>query len=564
MSTQLAPFEGVLAQFGVAKVAVVLDDVVLRDGIMAALRTWPPIRSCEGQSEWLRDTRLSRSNVLVYGPSLLQDDGMTPDLAKAEETLREIGGKVETLVALSSSFVYGANPRNSGLLSEHVARTRVCKQRIASGWLEFEALAAKHCLNQPIILRLAPVISPSAANYVSQLFLKKVAVTTPGHDPSIQLLSMEDAARAVCCAIQNDLPGIYNVAPRHVISLRAALQAVGIARLAIPSIPPGLLPTLQSLRRRADQRSYLRYSWTVSNRKINSLLGFTPLHSSKEALATVTDRQFDDAVAKIRDHETFDDFGMDKRYIASFQTLFAFLADWYWRIEVRGTHHIPRAGRGVLVGVHRGFMPFDGIMALHHVVRSTGRYPRFLTHPGLFRFPFLFNFMTKLGGVVACRQNAEHILERDELLGVFPEGIHGAFTVYRDAHILQPFRGDSVVKLALRHRAPIIPFVTVGSAEIFPILWKIESRWWTRNTDWPFFPITATLPFLPLPSKWHTRFLAPIHLEQEYPPEAHADAELVRSISQDLRNKMQTEMDDMRRRRPSIFFGSIFHREVEK
>jgi 1-acyl-sn-glycerol-3-phosphate acyltransferase len=171
--------------------------------------------------------------------------------------------------------------------------------------------------------------------------------------------------------------------------------------------------------------------------------------------------------------------------------------------------------------------------------------------------------MTKLGGVVACRQNAEHLLEREELLGIFPEGIHGAFTLYRDAYTLQPFRGDSVVKLALRYRAPIVPFVTVGSAEIFPILGKIEWRWWTRNTDWPFIPITATLPFLPLPSKWHTRFLAPMHIEQDYPSEAHGDAEVVRSITQRLRNAMQTAMDEMRSRRPSIFFGSIFQGEVE-
>lgn len=566
MSSQLAPSEKLGAQSNFATLTVAVDDTILCDRIVATLRACSRIGPCEGQPGRLCDLDPSRNNVLVYGPPLLPQDGMTPDLTKADDLLGRVGGGTDIVVALSSCFAYGASPRNSGLLSEHATKARVSKHGIPARWLEFEALVAKHC-RRPTILRLAPVISPSALNYVSELFLKKVAVTVPGYDPSIQLLSVDDAARAVYYAVQNDSPGIYNVAPNNVISLRVALRSLGIRRLAIPRRFLGFFPRSSSLwRHRCTERlDYLRYSWTMSNQKINDCLGFTPLHSSGEALEMLNNIKRDACISPIHSRKIFDDFGMDKSYIASYQrTLFAFLADWYWRIEVCGTHHIPRSGRAVLVGVHRGFMPFDGVMALHHVVRATGRYPRFLTHPGLFRFPFLFNFMTKLGGVVACRQNAEYLLDRDELLGVFPEGIHGAFVAYREAHTLQPFRGDSVVKLALRHRAPIIPFVTVGSAEIFPILGKLESRWWTRNTDWPFFPITATLPFIPLPSKWHTQFLPPIHLEQKYSLQAHADAEAVRSITHDLRNTMQIAMDRMRKRRPSIFFGSIFQNEVEK
>ena len=72
-------------------------------------------------------------------------------------------------------------------------------------------------------------------------------------------------------------------------------------------------------------------------------------------------------------------------------------------------------------------------MALVAVKRATGRVPRFLIHPCLVKNPFLANYMTKLGGIVACQENADWVLEREGLLVMFPEGIHGAFTPYRQS-----------------------------------------------------------------------------------------------------------------------------------
>ncbi len=255
-----------------------------------------------------------------------------------------------------------------------------------------------------------------------------------------------------------------------------------------------------------------------------------------------------------------DDFGMDKEYIqACGRTWFKFLFERYWRVEASGLEYVPRTGRGILVGMHRGFMPWDAVMTLHLLVRETGRYPRFLTHPGLLKYPLIANFITKLGGVVACQENADRVLESDELLGVFPEGVEGAFTLYRNAYQLQGFGRHSFVKMALRHRAPIIPFVTVGSAEALPIFARIKSRRWTRFSDWPYLPF-STFPWLPapLPSKWHIQFLPAIHLEPQYSPEAARQTSVVRAISRDVQARMQQAVDEMLRSRRSIFFGSIF------
>jgi 1-acyl-sn-glycerol-3-phosphate acyltransferase len=252
---------------------------------------------------------------------------------------------------------------------------------------------------------------------------------------------------------------------------------------------------------------------------------------------------------------------MDKGYIDAFgRTLFRFLHERYWRVEVAGLEHVPARGRAVLVGVHRGFMPWDAVMTLHLLARELGRYPRFLIHPGLVRFPFLFNFHTKLGGVIACQENADRVLERGDILAIYPEGIRGAFALYRDAYRLGKFGRDEFVKVALRHRAPIVPFVTVGSAETFPIIGKLNWGWWKRQTEWPFFPITPTWPLapVPLPSKWHTLYLPPLNVEDRYPPEAADDPETVRAVSREVRARMEEAMRDIVRRRKSVFFGSVF------
>jgi hypothetical protein len=209
-----------------------------------------------------------------------------------------------------------------------------------------------------------------------------------------------------------------------------------------------------------DQLDYIRYSWTVSNKKIKQELGFTPARTSAQAvLDFAIARGVRSKFNEIANRE-FDDFGMDKDYVARLgRTLFNVLDRYYWRIEIDGLERVPREGRAVLVGIHRAFMPWDGILIVDLLLKKVGRCPRFLMHPGLAKPPFVSDFMAKIGAVIACQENADHVLARDEILGVFPEGINGAFTLYRDAYRLGRFGRDDFVKMALRNGAPIVPFV---------------------------------------------------------------------------------------------------------
>jgi 1-acyl-sn-glycerol-3-phosphate acyltransferase/nucleoside-diphosphate-sugar epimerase len=517
-------------------------------------------------------------DTVVYSPPIGRHNRGSLDLEDAESVFQQCArSPIKKFVLLSSGLIYGADPHNQGFLSETQVISRSNQQPIARNWIDLEALAAAYLgelsgtSTELNVLRPAAVLVPGGEDYFSQLFRSAFAVTLPGHDPTIQLLSPSDLAGAVRSVIEKGRGGIYNIAPDGVITLRAALRLSEAQHLPLSRVTQRVVRSALSrlgLAYPINQLEYIRYSWTISNRKMKCDLEWTPTRSSVETL-----RDFRIAeTGHLKSYQVpsleFDDYGMDKRYIGAFgRSLFRFLHDRYWRVEVKGFHNVPRKGRAVLVGVHRGFMPWDAVMVLHLIVRQLGRYVRFLIHPGLIKFPFLFNFHTKLGGMIACQENAEFVLERDEMVGIFPEGIRGAFTLYRDAYKLGKFGRDEYVKIALRHRAPIIPFVTVGSAEIFPVLKKVNWGWWKRHTEWPAFPITPTFPFLPpvpLPSRWHTQFLEPFHVEDRYPPEAADDAELVNAISQEVRSRMEEAIGKMLSRRQSIFFGSVFEEKPSR
>ena len=514
-----------------------------------------------------------RGDTVVYSPVKTGARDLTPDLAEADEVLGACARTdVRKLVLISSAAAYGADYHNPGLIRESRSAAARCPNRLAEAWRAVEALARRHLREDDrtrlTILRPSLTRVDGAADWVNRLFGRRWAVTVAGYNPSIQLLDAADLAEAIGRAVEADAAGVFNIAPDDVVPLRHALRAAGVRRLPLPWIPQwlvrGALHRL-GLASSGDQQEFLRYSWTVCNQRSRRELGMHYRTSSLAAAQAVRARPGAAVPAELgpstRVIERFDDFGMDEHFIGvRSRRALGFMARRYWRIEVSGLEHIPRRGRAVLVGVHRGFMPFDGVMMVHLLEKHLGRIPRFLMHPGLVKFPFLAPFLTNLGGIIACQENADYVLERDELLGVFPEGIRGAFRMYREAYTLDRFGRSDFVKMALRHQAPIIPFVFLGPAEMFPILGKIEWSWWKRQTEWPFIPITPTFPLLPvpLPTKWHLQVLPPMPVQEVYPPEAVEQARIVTRIGNEVRNRMQLVLDAMRQRRRSIFFGSIF------
>jgi 1-acyl-sn-glycerol-3-phosphate acyltransferase/nucleoside-diphosphate-sugar epimerase len=508
----------------------------------------------------------SYDSVVLLGAAL-GSRGRPPGPERAQALVRVAAARAKAIVAVSSAAIVPPRHPHPGMVDEAKPLLRGANAA-ADAWAAFEA-AAKQVLDaEPAvtltILRPAAVPTPDGDDHLSRLLRGRVGATFVGHDPSIQLLAVDDLGRALAAAVRERRGGVFHVAPAGVVPVHKALAFARTLPVPLPAwlhrlarwalAGAGVAPFADAER--------IRYSSTVSGRKIELALGFSARLSSAEVAASFAGER---AVGAGKAPE-FDPYGQDKQYIAWLhRTVMGFLHNVWWRVELAGIENIPRQGPAVLAGVHRGFMPFDGTMLLYDLVKRVGRYPRFLIHPNLVKEVFLADFITKQGGVLACRQNADWVLGRGDLLGYFPEGVEGAFLYYWEAYRLRgDFGRDEFVKTALRNRAPIIPFVTVGTVEMFPMLAKFDWEWWKRVTGWPCFPIAPPFPLLPVPfpTKWHTRILEPLRVHEQHGPEAAGDERVVKQIGDEVRRRMQAGIDDMRARRKWVLFGSIFGPET--
>ncbi|HSR68353.1 MAG TPA: 1-acyl-sn-glycerol-3-phosphate acyltransferase [Acidobacteriota bacterium] len=524
--------------------AEVLRDLLGSRGISS--RLLPPL-----QAQGSLAAQPPSTLILVPRLSSELDWELTPSQA-VKLARRAFEKGVERLILISSTFIYPPSHHHPGYVGEDY-RTARPMPGPARCWTEYETRVVEAWADPSrlCVLRAAPLLGRAGQGPFGDLCSSGLAVTPLGYNPVMQFLHPEDLADALLKVLESRRGGTFNIVPGGAIPLRDALSATGSRRLPLPvsvQRPARRLLSRLGLAAHPGWTEYLRHPFMASGDEARRRLGFQPRRTSAQTVF--------DLIGSPQPAPSYDRFGLDLDYVEAYgRTLLRFLHDFYWRVEESGWENVPRRGRAVLVGVHRGFMPFDGVMLMHGLVQQTGRCPRFLVHPSLVKFPGLANFMTKLGGIPANHANADWVLQKDEILGVYPEGIQGAFTPYRDAYSLGRFGRSDFVRMALRNQAPILPVVTAGSAEIFPILGRVDWKWFRRFTEWPYLPITPTFPLLPLPlpSKWHTRFLPLQQVQKEYGPSAADDPTVVRRISIQVRDRMQEEVQRLLKARRSIW-----------
>jgi 1-acyl-sn-glycerol-3-phosphate acyltransferase len=170
--------------------------------------------------------------------------------------------------------------------------------------------------------------------------------------------------------------------------------------------------------------------------------------------------------------------------------------------------------------------------------------------------PMLSWFLRRTGQTVGHPDDTRRLLERDELVLVFPEGVKGTGKPFNDRYRLRRFGRGGFVSTAIRAGAPIIPVSVVGSEEIYPMIADVAPL--ARMFGLPYFPITPMWPWLgplgmiPLPSKWRIQFHPPVHTEK-HPPSAADDNHLVMTISDEVRKTIQKGIYDNLKLRRGVF-----------
>jgi 1-acyl-sn-glycerol-3-phosphate acyltransferase len=201
---------------------------------------------------------------------------------------------------------------------------------------------------------------------------------------------------------------------------------------------------------------------------------------------------------------------------------------------VHGIDRLP-TGRVLLISNHAGQVALDAAMIgtatfleaePPRIVRGMGEY-------WLPTVPWVNEAMARTGSVVGTRKNCIDLLENEEAVIAFPEGVRGMNKLIWERYQLQEF-GHGFMRLALETGSPVVPIAVVGSEEQAPAIANLKPL--GRLLRMPAFPITITWPWLgllgmvPLPVKYRIYFGEPMHFTGNPNDEDEVVAEKVEQV----------------------------------
>lgn len=243
-----------------------------------------------------------------------------------------------------------------------------------------------------------------------------------------------------------------------------------------------------------------------------------------------------------------DPFGMDVDYALAAAGPLLWLYRHYFRVQTSGIEKVP-TGRVLLVANHSGQIPLDGAMIAVAMLTEANppRAIRSMVEKWVPTLPWVSTFMARCGQVVGTPQNCIRLLESDEAILVFPEGVRGLNKLYRQRYQLASF-GQGFMRLALETNAPIVPVAVVGAEEQAPAIFDLKPL--ARLLKMPALPITPTVLPLPLPARYHIQFGDPMRFTGRPDDD---DAELERKVGQ-VRAVIQSMLNEGVRARKGVYW----------
>jgi 1-acyl-sn-glycerol-3-phosphate acyltransferase len=257
-----------------------------------------------------------------------------------------------------------------------------------------------------------------------------------------------------------------------------------------------------------------------------------------------------------------DDWGRSERVFDAIEPVLDFYYRYWFRVEVQGIEHVPAEDGALLVSNHSGALPPDAPMIMQAIRHEhPGSRPVYMLGEHWFKgYPGVSMLVSKMGLVPAHPANAQRLL-RDEgrLVLVFPEGQKGSRKLYWQRYKLRRFGRGGFVRTAMRAGVPIVPIAVLGAEEAMPIFAHVPLL--QRLTGLIYFPINHAFPqfglaaaMMYLPAKFKIRFLEPVDLSV-YEPDDAEDLALVQRLTEEIRGRIQAELDELQLTRRSIWFG---------
>jgi 1-acyl-sn-glycerol-3-phosphate acyltransferase len=187
------------------------------------------------------------------------------------------------------------------------------------------------------------------------------------------------------------------------------------------------------------------------------------------------------------------------------------LYDSFYKVEAFGLENIPKEGRCLIIPNHSGQLPFDGMLIAYAMLTNqyAPRAPKAMIERFLPTVPFIGNWLSSVGAVIGDPINCERMLDNEEAVVVFPEGVRGSNKLYKLKYQLQRF-GAGFMHLAMKHDAPIIPVAVIGMEETIRSYADLKPL--AKALGMPVAPIVIPWVF---PSKVYLYFGKPMYFKND-------------------------------------------------
>jgi UDP-glucose 4-epimerase len=202
---------------------------------------------------------------------------------------------VQKLVVLSSANVYGPSPDNSNFLTEDAPLMAASRFPNVRDLIEVDMLAQGFFWKQPsvqtVILRPVHIVGPTIRNAPSHYLRLPRPWTVAGFDPMVQLIHVEDVARAMVEALRPEPKGVYNVVGPGEVPLSAVLRELDRRPVAVPDlVARPLLRTLFKYRLAGfppPELDHLQFLCAVDGSRWRQETGWAPRFSMRETIRSV-------------------------------------------------------------------------------------------------------------------------------------------------------------------------------------------------------------------------------------------------------------------------------------
>lgn len=199
------------------------------------------------------------------------------------------------VVVLSSANVYGPSPDNSNFLTEDAPLMAASRFSGVRDLIEVDMLAHSFFWRHPdvetVILRPVHIVGPSIKNAPSTYLRLKRPWVMAGFDPMIQLIHVEDVARAMIDALRPEPKGVYNVVGAGEVPLSAVFRELGSSPIPVPH--PVARPLLNVLFKYRvanfppPELDHIQFLCAVDGSRWVKEVGWKPRYSMRETIRSV-------------------------------------------------------------------------------------------------------------------------------------------------------------------------------------------------------------------------------------------------------------------------------------